>query len=55
MINLLLFDVDGTLLRCGPQVRPLFLGALTEVFGGYGGDLDGYEFSARPIRRSCSI
>lgn len=33
MQKLLLFDIDGTLLRCGPQVRPLFLDALEAVFG----------------------
>lgn len=35
MKHLLLFDIDGTLLRCGPQVRPLFVGALEQVYGGY--------------------
>lgn len=35
MKHLVLFDVDGTLLRCGPQVRPLFLDALLVVLGGY--------------------
>lgn len=34
--HLILFDIDGTLLRCGPQVRPLFIDALTAVFGSYG-------------------
>lgn len=31
--RLILFDIDGTLLRCGPQIRPLLVGALEEVFG----------------------
>lgn len=33
MQKLLLFDIDGTLVRCGPQVRPLFFSALKAVFG----------------------
>lgn len=32
-MRLILFDIDGTLLDCGPQVRPVFLEALEEVFG----------------------
>jgi len=43
---LILFDIDGTLLDCGPQVRPLFADALREVFGRTG-DLDGYSFSGK--------
>jgi phosphoglycolate phosphatase-like HAD superfamily hydrolase len=43
---LILFDVDGTLLRCGPQVRSIFSGALLEVFGTTG-DLDSYQFAGR--------
>lgn len=31
--RLVLFDIDGTLLRCGPQIRPLLVGAVEEVFG----------------------
>ena len=45
-MRLLLFDIDGTLLRCGPQVRPLFVGALEEVFGAYG-NLEGYDFGGK--------
>ncbi|HXT22006.1 MAG TPA: HAD family hydrolase, partial [Thermoanaerobaculia bacterium] len=45
-MRLLLFDIDGTLLRCGPQVRVLFAEALREVFG-TAGDLDGYDFSGK--------
>src|SRR5437588_10457402 len=45
-MRLLLFDVDGTLVRCGKQVRVLFAEALREVFGTHG-DLDSYEFSGK--------
>jgi phosphoglycolate phosphatase-like HAD superfamily hydrolase len=44
--HLILFDIDGTLLRCGPQVRPLFLDALTRVFGSYGYP-DGITFAGK--------
>ena len=45
-MKLVLFDIDGTLLSCGPQVRPLFASALEEVFG-TAGDVDGYDFAGR--------
>ncbi|MGD2115669.1 MAG: HAD family hydrolase [Acidobacteriota bacterium] len=45
-MRLILFDVDGTLIRCGPQVRPIFAGAMVEVFG-TAGDLDHYDFSGK--------
>ncbi|HYX25116.1 MAG TPA: HAD family hydrolase [Thermoanaerobaculia bacterium] len=45
-MKLVLFDIDGTLLTCGPQVRPLFAAALQEVFG-TAGDVDGYDFAGR--------
>jgi phosphoglycolate phosphatase-like HAD superfamily hydrolase len=45
-VRLVLFDIDGTLLTCGPQVRPLFAESLVEVFG-TAGDIDGYDFSGR--------
>lgn len=45
-MRLLLFDIDGTLLRCGRQVRVLFAEALVEVFGTEG-DLDNYDFSGK--------
>ncbi|HEX6861804.1 MAG TPA: HAD family hydrolase [Thermoanaerobaculia bacterium] len=45
-MKLVLFDIDGTLVNCGPQVRPLFASALVEVFG-TAGDLDGYEFAGK--------
>jgi len=45
-MKLVLFDIDGTLVDCGPQVRPLFASALVEVFG-TAGDVDGYDFAGR--------
>jgi phosphoglycolate phosphatase-like HAD superfamily hydrolase len=45
-MKLVLFDIDGTLVDCGPQVRPLFAAALVEVFG-TAGDLDGYDFAGK--------
>ena len=45
-MKLVLFDIDGTLLDCGPQVRPLFASALVDVFG-TAGDVDGYDFAGR--------
>ena len=44
--RLLLFDIDGTLLSAGAQVRPLFAAALEEVFG-TAGDLDAYDFAGK--------
>jgi phosphoglycolate phosphatase-like HAD superfamily hydrolase len=44
--RLLLYDIDGTLVDCGPQVRPLFAQALIEVFGTEG-DCFGYEFAGK--------
>lgn len=41
-----IFDIDGTLLRCGMQVRPLFAAALRETFGEHA-TLDGFEFSGK--------
>lgn len=45
-MKLILFDIDGTLVDCGPQVRPLFASALVDVFG-TAGDVDGYNFAGR--------
>lgn len=45
-MKLVLFDIDGTLLDCGPQVRPLFAAALEEVYG-TAGDVDRYDFAGR--------
>jgi phosphoglycolate phosphatase-like HAD superfamily hydrolase len=45
-MRLILFDIDGTLLHCGPQVRGLFTGALTEVYGRTV-ETRGYSFAGR--------
>jgi|SRR6185295_4975333 len=45
-MRLVLFDIDGTLLDCGPQVRPLFAAALVEVYG-TAGEMNGYDFAGR--------
>ncbi len=45
-MRLILFDIDGTLLSCGPQVAPLFQEALGEAFGS-AGDLNGYSFAGK--------
>jgi len=45
-MRLILFDIDGTLLSCGPQVRPIFASALLDVFGTTG-DLDAYDFAGK--------
>ncbi|HEX2642634.1 MAG TPA: HAD family hydrolase [Thermoanaerobaculia bacterium] len=44
--RLVLFDIDGTLVDCGPQVRPLFAQALVEVYG-TAGDVYAYNFAGR--------
>ena len=45
-MRLVLFDIDGTLVDCGPSVRRLFEGAMLEVFG-TAGPIDSYDFSGR--------
>ena len=45
-MRLVLFDIDGTLVDCGGQPRPLFARALATVFG-TAGAIDGYDFSGR--------
>ncbi len=45
-MRLILFDIDGTLLSCGPQVRPIFASALLDVFG-TAGNLDAYDFAGK--------
>lgn len=45
-MRLLLFDIDGTLLRCGPQVKEVFASSLESVYG-VRGDLEGYSFAGR--------
>ncbi|HJX26826.1 MAG TPA: HAD family hydrolase, partial [Thermoanaerobaculia bacterium] len=48
--RLLLFDIDGTLVSCGPQVRPLFAQSLIDVYG-TAGACDSYDFSGRTDQR----
>lgn len=45
-MRLILFDIDGTLLECGPQVRPIFTDTLVEVFGRIV-NMDRYDLSGR--------
>jgi phosphoglycolate phosphatase len=45
-LKLLLFDIDGTLIDCGGQPKPLFAEALEEVYGAPG-DVRGYDFSGK--------
>ncbi|HWM89924.1 MAG TPA: HAD family hydrolase [Thermoanaerobaculia bacterium] len=45
-MRLILFDIDGTLLECGPQVRPLFAEAAAEVFG-RNINIDRYDLAGR--------
>lgn len=52
-MQLILFDIDGTLVDCGRQSRPLLGAALEEVFGRTG-DLDSYEFSGKTDPRIVS-
>ncbi len=49
-VRLLLFDIDGTLLHCGPQTRELFEVALRDTFG-TAGDIDAYNFGGRTDRQ----
>lgn len=49
-MRLVLFDVDGTLLTCGGQVRPIFAAALGEVLG-VAVELDGYSFAGGTDQR----
>lgn len=44
--RLILFDIDGTLLRCGPQIRDIFGSSLVDVFG-TAGPLATYNFAGR--------
>ena len=45
-MRLVLFDIDGTLVDCGPSVRRLFGSAMVETFG-TAGPIDSYDFSGR--------
>lgn len=49
-MRLILFDIDGTLLTCGPQIRGIFGSALAEVLGREVA-LDGYDFAGKTDRR----
>lgn len=44
--KLILFDIDGTLLLCGPQIGPIFVDALDRVFGASVRP-NGYSFSGK--------
>jgi phosphoglycolate phosphatase len=46
MSTLILFDIDGTLLDCGPQVRPLFEAAMQSTFG-TSGQLQAVDFAGK--------
>jgi phosphoglycolate phosphatase-like HAD superfamily hydrolase len=48
--SLLLFDIDGTLVDCGPQPRHLFRDALIEAYG-TAGSCDSYCFAGRTDSR----
>jgi phosphoglycolate phosphatase len=45
-MKLVLFDIDGTLLTCGPQTRELFSRSLTDVFGTCG-EAAHFDFTGR--------
>jgi phosphoglycolate phosphatase-like HAD superfamily hydrolase len=45
-MRLILFDIDGTLLECGPQVREILSAVLMEVYGTTG-SIDRYDFAGR--------
>lgn len=45
-MRLLLFDIDGTLVRCGRPVREAFAESLVEVFGTTG-EIDAYDFGGK--------
>lgn len=46
MKRLILFDIDGTLLLCGPQVRPALSDTLVEIFG-TAGDVNTFDFAGQ--------
>ncbi len=45
-MRIVLFDIDGTLLRCGREVGRCFLAALEEVYG-VRPELEGYSFAGK--------
>lgn len=46
MRKLVLFDIDGTLIRCGKAPRRAIMESMTRVYGS-AGNIDGYSFSGR--------
>ena len=45
-MRLILFDIDGTLLECGPQGREIMRAILQEVYGATG-SIDWFDFAGR--------
>lgn len=45
-MRLILFDIDGTLLECGPQVREILSATVQEVYGTTG-SVDWFDFAGR--------
>ena len=45
-MRLILFDIDGTLLECGPQAREILSATLQEVYGATG-SIDWFDFAGR--------
>ena len=45
-MRLILFDIDGTLLECGPQVREILSTILLDVYGATG-SIDWFDFAGR--------
>jgi phosphoglycolate phosphatase-like HAD superfamily hydrolase len=45
-MRLILFDIDGTLLECGPQAREILSGVIQEIYGRTG-SIDWYDFAGR--------
>lgn len=43
---LVLFDIDGTLLKCGPQIHDIFASSLVDTFG-TAGPISSYSFAGR--------
>jgi phosphoglycolate phosphatase len=45
-MRLILFDIDGTLLECGPQAREILSATLEDVYGATG-SIDWFDFAGR--------
>ena len=45
-MRLILFDIDGTLLECGPQVRTIMSAIVHEIYGRTG-SIDWFDFAGR--------